>query len=298
MILIAVAAQLVLGASAGVVRYDQQSTTGSLVLAPEIRLERPRFMFDAAGGYTAGSDGGRIGEATGTIWGATRPFSGGYQLDGLVQASTTQPQADSSSQELFVLGELAWSLADRGVGVGLGTVQAGIQGTPAVSAFRAELRGWYVLADSALTLTGSIEPTQLQGSWFTELAGGAEWTPGSWDVSAGLRLRAVSGAGLSLGGESSVSRDINAQWAVELDAGRYLRDPFQGLPAGYYVSLGVRLKLASWRSASSEGVGAMELGDLSMKAARGAFGMRTVSSLPAPSGGNSGRGSGNGHRPF
>jgi hypothetical protein len=181
---------------------------------------------------------------------------------------------------------VAYALADRGVAAGIGTVQATIAGTSTVGAFRVELRGWQQLMDGDVTVTGSIEPTRLAGTWFTEFAAGAEWTPGAWDVSGGLRLRQVSGAGTSLGGGGSAAVDVTSRWTVELDAGRYLRDPYQGLPAGYFITLGVRLKVATWNTGTGEGVGAANLGDVSLKAAERSFGFARS--------GNSGPGSGSG----
>lgn len=306
-------AQLVVGATAGAVRYDSQSTTTSIAINPEIRYERRGFVLDVGGGYTAGSDGGRVGEGAGTVWGATRPTAQHLQLDGLLQVGLTHPRADSSSSAIFGLGEVAYALADRGVAAGIGTVQATIAGSSTVGAFRAELRGWQQLMDGDLTLTGSIEPTRLAGTWFTEFAAGAEWTPGAWDVSGGLRLRQVSGSGsgTTLGGGGSAAYDVTQRWTIELDAGRYLKDPYQGLPAGYFISLGVKLKIASWKTGTGEGVGAANLGDVSLKAAERSFGFaRSGNSGPGSgsgtsgtsgrttSSGSSGRGSGTGgHRP-
>lgn len=300
-------AQLVVGATAGAVKYDSQSTTTSIAVNPEIRYERRGFVLDVGGGYTTGSDGGRVGEGGGTVWGATRPTAQHLQLDGLLQVGLTHPQADSSSSAILGLGEVAYALADRGVAAGIGTVQATIAGTPTVGAFRAEIRGWQQVADGDVTLTGSIEPTRLAGAWFTEFAAGAEWTPGAWDVSGGLRLRQVSGSSPMLGGSGSAAIDVTPRWTVELDAGRYLRDPYQGLPAGYFISLGVKRKIATWKSGTGEGVGAANLGDVSLKAAERSFGFArsgnsgtgtTAGTSNRPtSAGTSGRGTGNGHRP-
>jgi hypothetical protein len=280
-------AQLTLGATAGAVHYDQQATRSSLALNPEVRYERRGLVLDASSGYTAGSDGGRVLCGDGTLWAATNQFSGHLQLDGLFQGSLTSPHADSSSSSLFALGELAYAPEGRGVAAGIGAVQGTIQGSGSVTALRTEVRGWYVHDD--LTLTASIEPTHLSGSWFVEYAAGADRSIGDWDVSGGLRLRQVSGAGVALGGTGSVSWDFTPRWTAELDLGRYLRDPYQGLPAGYFVSLGVRVKLASWKEGTGEGVGAASVGDVAM---HNALKHRTVSQLPG-----SGRGTGNGHKP-
>lgn len=300
-------AQVYLGATGGAVHYDSQSTTSSFAFNPEIRLERPGLVFDLGGGYTAGSDGGRVGDGGLTLWAASRPSPSHLQLDGLFQGSVTRPQGDSASSALFGLGEIAYALADRGVAAGAGAVEGSIAGTPSVTALRGEVRGWYAMPDNNLTFTASIEPTRLDAATaYTELAGGAEWAPGAWDVSGGFRLRAATGA-TSLGGQGAIARDLTDRINTELDFGRYLRDPFQGLPPGYFVSLAFKVKLANLRARTGQGVSAAELGDVTLKAAERSFGFgragattrRTTTSLPSAAGGGSasGRGTGNGHRP-
>ncbi len=299
-------AQIYLGATGGAVHYDSQSTTSSFEFNPEIRFERPRFVFDLGGGYTAGSDGEREGTGGGTLWLASRPSPAHFQVDGLFQGSTTQPQAEAASSALFGLGELAYVPGQRGVAAGVGAIQGSIAGTPGVTALRTELRGWFAQPDNDLTFTGSIEPTEMSSAWFTEFAAGAEWSPGPWDISGNLRLRAPSST-TSLGGAASVARDLSDHITMELDVGRYLSDPYQGLPPGNFASLGIKIKLANLRAQTGEGVSAAELGDVTLRAAASSFGFgrtgvkatgRSSTSLPSSaSGGSTTRGTGNGHRP-
>ena len=290
--------QITLGATSGAVHYDSASTTNSLSLNPEARYERRGLVLDASGGYTSGSDGSRAVDAGATTWAATRPFAGHVQLDGLLQGSLYRPRGDSGSSMVLGLGEVAVAAEGRGAAVGLGAVHGTIQGSPAANAVRAVLRAWYDFG--VVTATASVEPTRLSGSWFTEFTGGLGHSLGPLDIEAGLRLRQVPGTGAQLGGQGSASWDITSRLGAELGGGRYLRDPFQGLPAGYFVSLGVRFKLASWHTGESgTGVGQASLGDVNLAAAQ-SFGFtrhgssgRSVTRLAKGSGG---RGTGNGHK--
>ena len=90
-------AQLSLGLNGGAMRYDALPAAGTVTLAPELRYERPGFAMSAGAGYSAGSDRGRVGDASATMWVATSPIGGHFQLDGLLQGAATRPQYDVSS---------------------------------------------------------------------------------------------------------------------------------------------------------------------------------------------------------
>ena len=288
-------AQVTVGVTSGASRYEGASTTSSFGLNPELRYERPRLIIDATGGYTSGRDGSRAGDAGASLWGATMPFAGHLQLDGLLQGGLTRPQGDSGSSLVTGLGELAYSGEGRGLAFGAGAVHGTVSGSPAANALRLEARGWFDAGFA--TFTASVEPTRLSGTWFTEYTGGVERSVGPVGLGVGLRLRQVPGSGATLGGQGSLSWDVSARFSAELDAGRYLTDPYQGLPAGYFVSLGIRVTLASWHTDERSGVGQASLGDVNLAAGQ-AFGIsrhgnkarRSVSPLSKGKSGIGGRG--------
>ena len=302
MIVVPLFAQLMISTTGGSVHYDGQPSASSVQFAPEAHYERRGLSLDATGGYTTASDGSRSFDGGATGWAATRPSRGHLQLDGLVQGSLTSPAGDSASSSLFALGEVAWAGADRGVAAGAGVAHGAIQGAPSANAFRAELRGWREVG--SVTLAGSLEPTRLNGSWFVEYAGSAERAVGPLDVTGSVRVREASAAPASVGGGAEVAWDLNRRITADLQAGRYLRDPYQGLPAGGFVTLGVKVKLVYLAGGTGEGVGAASLGDVTVRAAANSLGFgthgtshRPTSSLPSSGGGTPGRGTGNGHRP-
>jgi hypothetical protein len=258
-------AQLNLGASAGAVRYETVPATGSLVFNPDLTLARTRLLWNLAGSATTASDGSSSLEGGTTLWGATPMVAEHVQLDGMLQGAYTSPRSDSTSYSLLGFGEAAFTGDEFGVGVGGGVMRGGIAGQSAINALRASVRGWKEFGPWTVGL--SVQPTALSTKvWFTDVTGTAEIDRGNKEISGSLLLRQSPGSGLDLGGEGSFTLHITPRVAFAASAGRYLRDPFQGLPQGFHVNVGVVLTV--WRPAAreSEGVGKADLTDLSFKA--------------------------------
>ncbi len=295
--------QLVLGATAGAVRYEQLPGTTSLEVNPDLVLKARRVLFELSGNATTASDGSGSAAGGGTLWGATPPVLGHLQFDGTVQGSYTKPASDSSSYSLLGFGEAAWAGEDFGVGVGAGGLRGYIAGQGALDAVRGSLRAWKDI--DPVSLSVSIQPTRLStGTWFTDYSTNAEWDPGKEEISGTVLVRQSVATGLDLGGEASLSHHFTRRVAFVVSAGRYLRDPFQGLPQGFHVNAGVALTLWSPHEQDEEGVGKGELTDLDLKAlglsvhSLGRSGIRTspASSKKLTSSGGSGNsGFGRGH---
>ena len=298
-------AQVMLTTTVGTVRYDGEPAATSVQLAPAVHFERRGLALDATSGWSTANDGSRGFDGSGSAWAATPATRHHLQLDGLVQGSVTSPANDSASSALLALGEAAWALADRGLAAGIGVAHGTIQGLPAANALRAEVRGWTELGD--VTFTGAIEPTRFAGTWFVEYAGSAERAVGPLDITGSLRVREVSAAPAAVGGSAEVAWDVSRRLTADLQGGRYLRDPYQGLPPGYFLTLGLKVKLAYLAGGTGEGVGAASLGDVAVRAASNSLGFGThgnshrgttqLSGSTSGPGSSSGRGSGNGHRP-
>lgn len=258
-------AQFNLGATAGAVRYEQVASTNSIALNPDLTLARPRLLWNLAGSATTASDGSRALEGGTTLWGATPPVAEHLQLDGMLQGSYNSPTGDSSSYSLLGFGEAAFAGDSYGVGIGGGVMRGVITGLSAVNAVRASARAWKSFGPWTVAL--SVQPTALSTKvWFTDVTGTAEIDPGNKEISGTLLLRQSPGTGLDLGGEGSFAYHITPRVAFQASAGRYLRDPFQGLPQGFHVNIGVVLTV--WRPAApeGEGVGKADLTDVNLKA--------------------------------
>ncbi len=292
-------AQFNLGANAGAVRYEQVSSTGSVGINPDLTLLGTRVLWNVGGTWTTASDGSRSLEGATTLWGATPMVASHVQLDGMLQGAYTSPTGDSTSYSVLGFGEAAFTGDSYGVGVGGGVMGAQITGSPAISAYRASARLW--VTPGAWTLGLSVQPTALSTKvWFTDVTASAEIDPGKMEIAGTALLRQSPASGLDLGGEGSFTYHITPRAAFTASAGRYLRDPFQGLPSAYHVNVGVVLTL--WRPAAkeTEGVGQADLTDLTLKALARGFGQGPLRMNPATSkklSGSSGSSFGRGHKP-
>jgi hypothetical protein len=293
-------AQFNVGATAGAVRYEQVGSAGSVGVNPDLTLTGTRLLWNAGGTATTASDGSRSLEGATTLWGATPMVAAHLQLDGMLQASYTSPAGDSTSYSLLGFGEAAFTGESYGVGIGGGAMQGGIAGSGAVDALRASARAWTEIG--AWTVGLSVQPTALSTKvWFTDVTGTVEVDPGKMEISGTALLRQSPAAGVDLGGEGSFTYHLTPRAAFAASAGRYLRDPFQGLPAGYHVNVGVVVTLWRPKPRENAGVGQADLTDVTLKAlgisAHG-LGHSSVRINPATSKKLSGAsGGGRGHKP-
>ncbi len=251
-------AQLNLAANAGTVRYETAPSTSSFAFNPELTLPGRRSLLDLTGSATTASDGSRSVAGGATVWGATPPVAGHLQLDGLLQGVYTSPRGDSSSYALTAFAEGAYAGDGAGFGIGAGVLRGGITGLPALNAVRGSARGWLGVGPVSLTL--AVQPTLLSTKvWFTDFTAGAEVDPGHGEISGSAQLRQSPTTGLDLGGELSLVYHLTPVVALAASAGRYLRDPFQGLPEGFHINVGAVLTVWRPHAAETEGV---EKGDL------------------------------------
>ncbi len=293
-------AQFNLGASAGAVRYEQVAGTGSLAVNPDLTLLRTRFLFNVGATAATASDGSRSLEGAGTLWGATPLVASHLQLDGMIQGAYTSPTGDSTSYSVLGFGEAAFTGDSYGVGIGGGVMSGGVTGFGTVNALRASARTWAELGGWTVAL--AVQPTALSTKvWFTDVTGRAEVDPGNKEIAGTALLRQSPATGLDLGGEASFVLHFTPRVAFVASAGRYLRDPFQGLPGGYHVNAGVVLTL--WRPApqESEGVGQAELTDVTLESlgiSPHGFGSSILRTNPATSKKLSGTSTGSGSSSF
>ncbi len=293
-------AQFNVGASAGAVRYEQVASTTSLEVNPDLTLIGRRVLFNATGDATTASDGSGTLSGGATLWGATPPVAGHLQLDGMLQAGYTKPAGDSMSYTALAFGEMAWAGDAGGVGIGAGGLRGFIAGQGSVDAVRGSVRGWRDVGPVTLGL--SVQPTALSTRvWFTDVAGNVEWDPGKSEISGTALVRQSPATGLDLGGEVSYAYHFTPWIAFAASAGRYLRDPFQGLPQGFHVNAGVVLTLWRPHPQEGEGVSQGQLTDLDLKNLGlnlHGFSHALIRSNPATTKGLSSTGSGSGNSSF
>ncbi len=299
-------AQLAVTANAGVVRYEQASTEQTAALSPEFRLEGSHAAFQLAAELTGGTDGSRIAAGGPSLWLATSPLLRHIQFDAQGSFQYTSPRGDSSSYAALGIGEIALTSDGPGLAFGAGGGTARIAGTSNVTVLKARARGWFDAGPVSVAL--AAEPTRLEGAWYTDFSAEFDTETGRLEASLTGRLRQSRTSGTSAGGELETAWHLTPALALLASGGRYLREPFQGLPEGNFVTVG--LKFLLWRPhvADHGGVGESALNDVNFGAGGRLLGhgrgtsllpSRSVPGLTKKSGTTSGTGTGNGrgHKP-
>ncbi len=237
-------AQLAVTANAGAVRYVQTSTEQSAGFNPEFRLEGRNAAFQLEGTFTGATDGSRVAAGGPSLWLATNPILRHIQLDAQGSFQYTSPRSDSSSYAALGVGEIAFANGDGpGIALGAGGAMGKIAGTSAVNAFKARARAWFDAGPVSVSL--AAEPTRLEGAWYTDYGAEFDTEAGHFEASLTGRLRQSKASGSEAGGELETAWHFTPAMALLVSGGRYLREPLQGLPAGNFVTVG--LKFLLWR---------------------------------------------------
>jgi hypothetical protein len=201
------------------------------------------------------------------------------------------------------VGEVAFAGEGRGMAFGLGGGYGKITGQPSVGAFKLRGRGWFDAGP--LSLTVAAEPTVIAGSWYADMSVGA-WTEfGPIEGNASFQVRQAKSSGTSAGGALEVAWHFTNRLAAQISGGRYLRDPFQGLPAGNFLTLGVKVLL--WQPPAPTGdravgdspLGEVDFGSVSSTAVTkhgGGNALFHIRNVPAVKKNTGGTGGGRGHK--
>jgi hypothetical protein len=202
-------------------------------------------------------------------------------------------------------GEIALASPGRGIAIGVGGTSGMLQGQAAVNALRLGARAW--IAKGPASVAFAVAPTRLVGAWFTDYGGRVQVEQGALTALGGMTVRQGSGLTASAGIDAAVIRRTGSRVSLEASGGRYLRDPYQALPAGWYLTAGLRLMLwtpPSKALASNVGqaaLSAVSVGGLAATATPGMSGTRSVPAVSSGTGTGTGAGStnagGRGHRP-
>jgi hypothetical protein len=83
----------------------------------------------------------------------------------------------------------------------------------------------------------------MTGTWFTDYGARVQAYQGPWILLGGATIRQGSGITTSAGMDAAAVWHPPGRVSVEMSGGRYLRDPYQALPAGWYLSAGLRFTL-------------------------------------------------------
>jgi hypothetical protein len=230
------------------VRYDGFLASGAASLTPAVRWDRPAATVSARGTYL-------------------RFESGHRSLQGLVAASLFTPPSVSRPPwrgELFLsaggssyadfasfwhaTGEarVHYATVERGVWVGgaAGRTSYGTSPRPV----RALTFGMWARRAVA-TLTLAVSRSFVGDTVYSDVVSSAHVTRGHLELNGSLGARVSSrGGGHGVYGDGSGTLTVGGRTALVAAAGRYPTDPVSGSVAGRYVSVGVRLWMATPRA--------------------------------------------------
>ncbi len=226
------------GFGVGTVRYPEGASF-SAALSPAVRYSSPSFMADVAGSIASLPGAVWSSQGRADLWAATAPLTDGVRLgaEGIVAASSRSD--GGSTAAAHGIGEVLWSAPRWGIGVGAGP-SWGWSGGTSVAAFHARGRAWW-RPGAATDWQLSVEPTRFQGAWFTDATAGVtvEGSPATLFLSTSVRSPSVYGS--EPVGSAFLRVFVSRSVSLELGGGKYLSDPYQGLPPARFVTVGLRL---------------------------------------------------------
>jgi len=230
--------QASLGAGVSAVRNASSSASVPAV-SPAAQYSAPGLYAGFSGTLATLPGGewstqGRVG-----VWLASPPLVGRLRLavDGTVAG--TDRTAGQWTAAVHGLGELFWTGARGGIGLGAGPSSGWIEDQPSVTVLHLRARGWFRAGGADWAL--SAEPTRFLGSWFTDATAGVTVQRGPIVASVWGMARLSSTYGSKATGSGFVQFFVTPILALEVGGGGYLPDPYQGLPRASYVSAGVRV---------------------------------------------------------
>jgi hypothetical protein len=238
-----------LGLGFGTVRFPGGSTLGVVSLGPALQLLGPGRSLEADGTLAQLPSGNGYVQGRLALWVATPPLDDRWRLavDAQLSGAASGHSAGSGAGQL---GAEALFAAPRwGIAVATGPASGWILHALPVTAWRARVRGWWQTVPARTALFASIEPTRFLGSWYTDLAGGVILHTGRVEARLSTAARVSRVYGSRGAGLAAVDLRLAPGVSLEASGGNVLPDPYQGLPASGFVSIGVRVHLPSHRAA-------------------------------------------------
>lgn len=232
-----------LGIGVGTVRYPGGTSFGSAVLSPAFRYTATKLVVEASGSEASLPGSVWSSQARASVWGEVADLTGALHLTGEATLAGTTLSSGGSTAAAHGVGELLWSSAHWGLGLGAGPSTGLITGVLPVTALHTRARAWWRPADSAAVRDVQVilEPTHFPDGWFTDAGAGATFEHGQAVVSLWIAGRFTATSGSKAAGNALVQLYVKPRVSIELGGGSYLNDPYQDLPRAGFVTLGVRL---------------------------------------------------------
>jgi hypothetical protein len=215
---------------------------GFASVAPALRYAAPTFVADGSGSVASLPGGVWASQERLFVWGATPPLGRGLRLsaEGILAGTTISNGGWTAAAH--GLGELVWSAPKWGIGVGAGPSAGWIANDTSVRALHTRVRLWWRPGgpDAGSNWQVFVEPTHFGNAWFTDASAGVTLERGQVVLSLGAVARLSSVYGSTGGGSTFLQLFVAPAVSLELAGGSYLRDPYQGLPRGGFLTLGLR----------------------------------------------------------
>lgn len=236
-----------LGLGAGTVRTEVGTTFSSASLAPALWYATPSFEAAASGSFASLPGGVWASHGRLDLWGTTPRVVGRWRFgaEGIL-AGTTRTDGGRTSAA-HGLGEVLWAAPKWGFGLGAGPSAGWITHQPSVLALHTRARAWWRPSGKAggtewqLSIEPTMFPLDALGTWFTDVTGAVTLERGPVVLSLSSAARVSSFYGSTGAGSAFLQWFVAPELSLELGAGSYLREPYQGFPrAGFFV-LGVRI---------------------------------------------------------
>lgn len=231
--------QASLGLGVSTARYAGGSHLSSAAISPSFELATPNLSATFAASLTSLPLGIWSSQARADAWTATPPIWGGLRFAGQGTWAGTTRSDGGWTAAAHGVAEVLWDGQTWGIGFGAGPSGGWISGQPPVAALHTRARAWRQVGP--VNYAFAIEPTRFLGAWFTDASASLTRTTGSLTTSVWVVGRISSAYGSKAGGGALLQAFPVSSVALELGAGNYLADPYQGLPRAGYVTAGVRL---------------------------------------------------------
>lgn len=221
--------------------YDGSADVSAVSLAPSLEWLSPSTRIAAGSGFAQFTGGGWSLQGAATLSAFTPPL-GAVRGEMTLEAAGSTRDAGGSAGDVLGRARLHWLGAREGVWIGA-ALGRGWNGTAWAPDRRADAGAW--LRRGEVTASVTATPTWLGDSLRfadAELAGTV--SHGMLDVAATAGFRQWSrpaGAGGTVWAGVNATCWLAAHLALVAAGGSYPADYAQGLPAGRYLSLGVRI---------------------------------------------------------
>jgi len=226
----------------GTVRTEGGASFSSAAVAPALRYAAPTFVADGSGSIASLPAGVWASQWRLGLWVATPPLVHGLRLSAEGIFAGNMWSDGGWTTAVHGVGELVWSAPTWGIGVGAGPSSGWIANDTSVTALHTRVRLWWQPSGPA---GGSnwqlfVEPTRFGSAWFTDASAGVTLERGPAVLWLGAATRLSRAYGSSAAGSISLQLFVAPSVSLDLGGGSYLRDPYQGLPRGGFLTFGIR----------------------------------------------------------